>query len=129
MLDISTVGGLAPPVRQKPAATEETRPGATTAIAARQREAVDDTDAKTEESAAGKTAKAVQQAQRNARLAPDTRLSILFDDGANLFVSRSIENETGEVINQFPPEQAVKRVTALVEKLHAENKPKLSFSA
>ncbi len=129
MIDVSTVASSMQTVRSKPAATEETRPRATTSAPPPQREPVGDINAKTEEIGEGETAQAVQQAARSARLAPDTRLSILFDDGSNLFVSRSVENETGEVVKQFPPEQFVKRVTALVERLRLDSKPKLNISA
>jgi len=129
MLDVSTVGSLAQTLRSNPAATGETRHDAKAAIPVAKSEAVDKTDAKPKADGVGETARVVQQAQENASLSPNTRLSILFDDGANLFVSRSVENKTGEVVNQFPPEQFVKRVAALVENLRADNKPKLSFSA
>ena len=45
----------------------------------------------------------------------NTRLSISFDDSTNRFIYRGIDAETGEVVNQFPPEELVKRFAFLRE--------------
>ena len=44
-----------------------------------------------------------------------TRLSIAFDQASNRFVYRGIDAETGEVVNQLPPEEALRRFAYLRE--------------
>ena len=44
-----------------------------------------------------------------------TRLSIAFDQASNRFVYRGIDSETGEVVNQLPPEEALRRFAYLRE--------------
>ena len=44
-----------------------------------------------------------------------TRLSISFDQASNRFVYRGIDAETGEVVNQLPPEEALRRFAYLRE--------------
>ena len=40
----------------------------------------------------------------------ETRLSILYDQDIDRFVSRQVEEETGEVVRQFPYEEQVERM-------------------
>lgn len=38
-------------------------------------------------------------------------LNISFDEGANRFVIRGIDEETGQIVNQFPPDELLKLIT------------------
>ena len=44
-----------------------------------------------------------------------TRLSIAFDQASNRFVYRGIDAETGEIVNQLPPDEALRRFAYLRE--------------
>ncbi len=45
----------------------------------------------------------------------ETRLSIAFDQASNRFVYRGIDAGTGEVVNQLPPDEALRRFAYLRE--------------
>lgn len=67
-------------------------------------------------SSASSTAEAVKEFNEN-QSGQSTRLSILFDDASRQFVSRSVALESGEVIDQFPQEAALRRIAAVVAQL------------
>lgn len=73
------------------------------------------------------TAEAIREVRESFGSQPTTRLSILFDKQAGLFISRSLDAETGEVLRQFPPESVVKRVTALAEQLASKEESELDL--
>lgn len=43
-----------------------------------------------------------------------TRLSIRYDDDAQLFVSSNIDKNSGEVVHQYPPENQIDRIRSLI---------------
>ncbi|MDP6352780.1 MAG: hypothetical protein QF926_04360 [Alphaproteobacteria bacterium] len=63
------------------------------------------------------TTEAIREFSRESGVRPTTRLSILFDENAALFVSRSVDTVSGEVLDQFPPETVLRRVAAFTERL------------
>jgi uncharacterized FlaG/YvyC family protein len=68
-----------------------------------------------EENAAEKsTAERVEEIRGLAQ----TRLSILYDKDADLFVSRMIDNSTGDVVSQYPYESQIARIRFFAERLN-----------
>ena len=63
------------------------------------------------------TTEAIREFSKESGARPTTRLSILFDENAALFVSRSVDTQSGEVLDQFPPENVLRRVAAFTERL------------
>ena len=63
------------------------------------------------------TTEAIEARQANAGSQPRTRLSIIFHQDSGVFVSRSVDKETGEVISQFPAEQTIRRIAAFAQGL------------
>ena len=64
----------------------------------------------------GNMTDAVRTPAPTTKETPSTRLSILYDRDSNLFVSRSVNADTGEVTEQYPPETVVRRVAANAER-------------
>lgn len=62
-----------------------------------------------------KASEAVQRA-----LGANTRLSIARNEAAGIFVYRAIDRDTGEVIQEWPPEQFVRLVEALNAEMRQE---------
>ncbi len=58
-----------------------------------------------------------------------TRLSISFDQASRLFVSRSVEVESGEVRDQYPADFVLRRVAAFVESLEQKQENSLDIKA
>ena len=73
---------------------------------------------KAEPSATTKAAREFSQDLHDeARHLTETRLSILYDHDAELFITRSIEKRSGEVVRQYPYEQQVERIRYFVDQL------------
>lgn len=98
----SNVSGNTALVRNQPAATKRAEVGAEVR--------------ETKTAAVGSEAKASPSPSPSpANSIGDTRLSIAFDQASNRFVYRGIDAETGEVVNQLPPEEALRRFAYLRE--------------
>lgn len=69
------------------------------------------------------TTEAIEARQASAGSQPRTRLSIIFHQDSGVFVSRSVDKETGEVIAQFPAEQTIRRIAAFAEGLRQQQTP------
>lgn len=52
----------------------------------------------------------------------DASLSIAFDDNVDAFIYRSVDKETGEVIEQWPAEDYIKKLASLLELGEREDK-------
>ena len=58
-----------------------------------------------------------------------TRLSIRYDDDAQLFVSSNIDKDSGEVVHQYPPENQVDRIRSLIATIRDGIQPGVDFKA
>lgn len=58
-----------------------------------------------------KAAKLVEQFMPNEDTAPNTKLRIDRDESSGNFIYQSVDEESGEVINQFPTEQILKMLS------------------
>jgi len=68
------------------------------------------------------TTEAVERERGAQSGLPQTRLSIIFHEDSRLFIARSVDFETGEVVDQFPPEQTVRRIAAFIEEVRAKER-------
>lgn len=59
----------------------------------------------------------------------ETRLSILYDHDADLFITRSIEKRSGEVVRQYPYEQQVERIKFFVDQLREDRAQRVDETA
>lgn len=66
------------------------------------------------------TTEAIEAQQASYSSRPQTRLSIIYHQDSGLFVSRSVDQTTGEVVSQFPAEQTIRRIAAFVEDLRQQ---------
>jgi uncharacterized FlaG/YvyC family protein len=89
----------APPAREP----DKTRPG------------------KAETAAPSATTKAAREFSKDLHDATagltETRLSILYDDDADLFITRSVEKRSGDVVRQYPYEKQVERIRYFLDQL------------
>ena len=92
----SNVSGNAAQVRNQPAVTKRAEVGAEVL--------------ETETASVEFQPKAPQsQSTSSSNSVAGTRLSIAFDEASNRFVYRGVDAETGEIVNQLPPEEALRR--------------------
>lgn len=68
-------------------------------------------------SAVSETTAAVRTSLKEKEGPPATRLSILYDTDASQFVLRTLDAGTGEVVQQYPAEEVLRRVAANTERL------------
>lgn len=54
-------------------------------------------------------------AARDASVASNTRLSIMLDEATNRYVFKSVDVDTGEVIQQYPTEQMLRQIARVRE--------------
>jgi uncharacterized FlaG/YvyC family protein len=100
-------------VRLRPEEREQT-------IAERARE---DTAA-AEDAAEKSTTERVEEVRGPAQ----TRLSILYDEDAELFVSRIIDKVSGEIVSQYPYETQIARIRFFVEQLSEAREDRLDVT-
>ena len=62
--------------------------------------------------AVSETRAAIRNSQSEIASFPTTHLSILYDSDSSQFVSRSVDNDTGEVKRQYPAESVLRRAAA-----------------
>ncbi len=70
----------------------------------------------------------VEAAAENAREAAATRLSILYDQDIDLFISRRVDPESGEVVRQFPYEEQLERARIFAEQNREDTDQRLDLS-
>ena len=58
-----------------------------------------------------------------------TRLSIRYDDDAQLFVSRSVDKGSGEVVHQYPPDNQIARIRLLIATIRDEFQSRVDVKA
>lgn len=58
-----------------------------------------------------------------------TRLSIRYDDGAELFVSTNVDKDSGEVVHQYPPENQIDRIRSLIATIRNDIQAGVDFKA
>lgn len=63
-----------------------------------------------------------------ARAATPTQLSILYDQDIDLFISRRIDRESGEIVRQFPYEDHLERLRTLDAQRDEEPSERLDLS-
>ena len=63
-----------------------------------------------------------------ARTAAPTQLSILYDRDIDLFISRRIDRESGEIVRQFPYEDHLERLRTLDAQRDEEPSERLDLS-
>jgi len=54
-----------------------------------------------------------------------TRLSILYDKDAELFITRQVEKGSGEVVHQFPYEEQVARIRYFLDQMREDREARL----
>lgn len=115
--DVANTGHAAPalPTRQVMAAAEKPSAGAKKTEFSRTEEAREDNASR--EPAVSETTAAIHKSLDEIEGSPATRLSILYDTDSAQFVSRSVDAGTGEVVEQYPAESALRRVAANNQRL------------
>lgn len=63
-----------------------------------------------------------------ARHQSATRLSILYDQDIDLFISRRVDPESGDVVRQFPYEEQLERIRIFAEQNHNDAGARLDLS-
>lgn len=69
------------------------------------------------------------QSAESPLVSDSMRLSILYDRDIDVFVSRSVEEDTGEVVRQFPYETQIERIRHFVKELQEGKVNQLDVSA
>lgn len=117
IFDVANTGHAAPavPTRQVMAALEKSNADAKRTGIARTEEARNDNASQA--SAVSETTAAIRTSLKEIEGPPATRLSILYDTDASQFVLRSLDAGTGEVVQQYPAEEVLRRVAANTQRL------------
>lgn len=116
-VDVANSGHAAPtaPTRQVMAALEKSNADAKRTEFTRTEEPREDDAPQT--SAVSETTAAIRTSLKEIEGPPATRLSILYDTDASQFVLRSLDAGTGEVVQQYPAEEVLRRVAANTQRL------------
>ncbi len=115
-VDVANSGHAAPtaPTRQVMAALEKSIADAKRTEFTRTEEPREDA---AREAAVNETTAAIRKSLKEVQGPPATRLSILYDTDSSQFVSRSVNAGTGEVVQQYPAEEVLRRVAANTQRL------------
>lgn len=117
IFDVANTGRAAPavPTRQVMAALEKSNADAKrTEFTSTEVASKDDAP---QASAVSETTAAVRTSLKEIEGPPATRLSILYDTDASQFVLRTLDAGTGEVVQQYPAEDVLRRVAANTQRL------------
>ena len=74
------------------------------------------------------TEKSTTERVEEVRGLAQTRLSILYDEDAELFVSRIIDKGSGDVVSQYPYETQIARIRFFVEQLSEADEDRLDVT-
>lgn len=115
-VDVANSGHAAPtaPTRQVMAALEKSNADAKRTAFTRTEEPREEAP---QASAISETTAAIRTSLKEIEGPPATRLSILYDTDASQFVLRSLDAGTGEVVQQYPAEEVLRRVAANTQRL------------